>query len=309
MPESDGLNGSRTSDAPADYSSLKGKGVLVTGGATGVGAAIVEALADAGAYVTIADAAATEGQRLMLSLVNKNKRVQYLYTPLPSFRSQTEAFHHAALFSPTRSLSLVVANALPPPSAPPSLLRWLAATPPAASFPAPLSPPPSAPLDTGLAAALHSAHLAFHHFRLPPLDCGAADAGRDRCLLLLAPARWVEDGAVAPGELAARAAAAGLRAVFEGLREVGREGVPAEGERVEVRVNLVAVGEEEDGGGGEVRNDGVEKNGEAKKGVEADENGEGYRECARAVVRVACDESVSGRALKISAAGVRYINI
>ncbi|EOD44838.1 hypothetical protein UCRNP2_8451 [Neofusicoccum parvum UCRNP2] len=74
MPESDGPNGCRTSEAPADYSSLKGKGVLVTGGATGVGAAIVEALADAGAYVTIADAAATEGQRLMLSLVNKNKR-------------------------------------------------------------------------------------------------------------------------------------------------------------------------------------------------------------------------------------------
>lgn len=48
MPESDGPNGSRTSEAPADYSSLKGKGVLVTGGATGVGAAIVEALADAG---------------------------------------------------------------------------------------------------------------------------------------------------------------------------------------------------------------------------------------------------------------------
>lgn len=109
------------------------------------------------------------------------------------------------------------------------------------------------------------------------------------------PARWVEDGAVAPGELAARAVAAGLRAVFEGLREVGREGVPAEGGRVEVRVNLVAVGEEEGGVGGEVKNGGVEKNGEAKKGVEADENGEeGYRECARAVVRVACDESVSG---------------
>ncbi|KAF4311520.1 hypothetical protein GTA08_BOTSDO12779 [Botryosphaeria dothidea] len=250
MPEETRGNGSSTTNTtttkpPVDLSSLQGKGVLVTGGATGPGAALVRALADAGAYVTIADDNAIAGQRLMLDLINTNKRAQYTYTRLPSFPSQAESFHHASSFSPTTTLSLVVANVIPASPPPPSdpLLAWLTTADPAATPP---PAPSTASLDVGVTAALYTAHLAFHHFRASAKndDDDDEDAGRrGGHLLFLAPRAYVVDGGVGPDALAAGAAAAGFRSVVRALRAVtARKGKGGAAGVVEgVRVNLVAV--------------------------------------------------------------------
>ncbi|KAK8236490.1 hypothetical protein HDK77DRAFT_292169 [Phyllosticta capitalensis] len=165
------------SGKPGPESWLNGQGVLVFGGATGAGAAAVRALAEAGAYVTIADSNANEGQRLMLELVGRNLRtkrrsVQYTFTNLPVFRSQTEAIHYASVFSPTSTLSVIICAAIPPPALPrgPSLsiLSWLRTTTTDSTFPNPLPPPSTAPLDRAITATYHAVHLALHHFRQSP---------------------------------------------------------------------------------------------------------------------------------------------
>ncbi|KAK8178817.1 hypothetical protein BC567DRAFT_295839 [Phyllosticta citribraziliensis] len=153
------------SGRPVASSWLNGQGALVFGGATGAGAAVVKALAEAGAYVTIADSAANEGQRLMLD-------VQYIYTNLPVFRSQAEAMHYAAVFSPTATVSVVVCSAVPPPTTPQSphlsLLSWLRTTTSDSVFPNPIPAPPTSPLDRAFTATYHAVHHALHHFRQSP---------------------------------------------------------------------------------------------------------------------------------------------
>ncbi|KAH7058830.1 hypothetical protein B0J12DRAFT_737447 [Macrophomina phaseolina] len=337
---------------PIDLSSLDGKGVLVAGGATGVGAALVRALADAGAYVTIADDNAVEGQRLMLDLVSDNKRAQYTYTRAPSFPSQAESFQHASSF---RNLALVIASAIPAPSSPSastppdSLLSWLASTPPPASAAAssspvsPPAPPSTAPVDTSVTAALYTAHLACHYFRGGTAEKAgepravqaagegggkgaegarvngqAADgvdgerkaggSGATGHLLFLAPRAYVVGGGVAPDALAAGAAAAGFRSVVRGLAAVARSG------ELGVRVNMVAVGEEELEGGGKAaeavvdgglkgEKDGLREKEGAEKGKEQERKK--YATCVEAAMRLVCDESASGHAIMVSQGQVR----
>ena len=48
---------------PTDTSSIKEKGVFISGGASGIGAAIATALAKQGAYVTVADLSVENGTK------------------------------------------------------------------------------------------------------------------------------------------------------------------------------------------------------------------------------------------------------
>lgn len=54
-----------------DKSNIKGKTALITGGASGIGAGATKALAEAGAYVTIADLNAEGGEKFAGELSNK----------------------------------------------------------------------------------------------------------------------------------------------------------------------------------------------------------------------------------------------
>lgn len=54
-----------------DSSVLKGKSVLVTGGAGGIGLALVTVIAEAGAYVTFCDLKTQEGQSVEKDLKSR----------------------------------------------------------------------------------------------------------------------------------------------------------------------------------------------------------------------------------------------
>lgn len=251
---------------------------------------------------------------------SRQTSAQYTYTRLPSFPSQAESFHHASSFSPTTTLSLVVANVIPASPPPPSdpLLAWLTTADPAATPP---PAPSTASLDVGVTAALYTAHLAFHHFRASAKndDDDDEDAGRrGGHLLFLAPRAYVVDGGVGPDALAAGAAAAGFRSVVRALRAVtARKGKGGAAGVVEgVRVNLVAVeaeggvavqGREDRSTRGEEGTDEKERKDGNEEEVKEERERERYKKCVDAVMRVVCDEKASGMSIPIRAVRVRRI--
>ena len=97
-----------SSSSPIDLSQLKDKSCLITGGASGLGFAVAEAFARAGAYVTIADLISTEpGEKIAKDLAGNSLQVSYIHCDVTSWESQVKAFKTAVKFSPSQSLDLV----------------------------------------------------------------------------------------------------------------------------------------------------------------------------------------------------------
>lgn len=92
-----------------DASHLKGKSVLITGGASGLGAAFARAFAKAGAFVTIADISRNSGLALEEELTKASAK--YVFCDVASWKSQVEAFKTAIASSPTKTLDTVIAAA------------------------------------------------------------------------------------------------------------------------------------------------------------------------------------------------------
>jgi len=98
--------------APVTGSSLKDKSVLITGGASGLGAAIGLAYAEKGAYVTLADINEELGNEYAKKLHEKGLHVQFISADVTSWTSQVAAFKAAIKFSPTHdTIDIVVASA------------------------------------------------------------------------------------------------------------------------------------------------------------------------------------------------------
>lgn len=94
-----------------DGSEVKEKSVLITGGASGLGAAFARKCAAAGAFVTIADLNRDAGMVLEAELLSKNQGAKFVPTDVTSWKSQIEAFKTAIASSPSKSLDTVVAAA------------------------------------------------------------------------------------------------------------------------------------------------------------------------------------------------------
>ncbi|OCK72998.1 NAD(P)-binding protein [Lepidopterella palustris CBS 459.81] len=98
--------------APVTGSSLKDKSVLITGAASGLGAAIALAYAEKGAYVTLADINEKLGNEYTRKLQAKGLHVQFITTDVTSWTSQVAAFKAGIKFSPSHdTLDIVVASA------------------------------------------------------------------------------------------------------------------------------------------------------------------------------------------------------
>ncbi|TIA34348.1 NAD(P)-binding protein [Aureobasidium pullulans] len=94
-----------------DRDAIKGRSVLITGGADGLGHGIAKAVAASGAYVTIADMNETLGQQRRSELTEAGYHVHSVKADITSWESLTLAFKAAIEYSPTHSLDIVIANA------------------------------------------------------------------------------------------------------------------------------------------------------------------------------------------------------
>ncbi|KAL6363203.1 hypothetical protein LRP88_02611 [Fusarium phalaenopsidis] len=136
-----------------DLSSLADRGVLATGGASGLGAAMAKAFAKAGSYVTIADIQQELGEKYAAD-------VQFIHTDVTSWASQVKAFESASNFCPTRTIDIVI------PSAAVFSETFLDLATPAEGEQ--LFEPSTTVFDVNITGTYYTAKLAAHYFRPTP---------------------------------------------------------------------------------------------------------------------------------------------
>ena len=94
---------------PVDRSSIKNKSCLVTGAASGLGLAIAQAFASAGAYVHMVDVTAAErGREIAAGLPGGQDRVFYQQCDVTRWEDQVRAFKAAIQSSPRRAIDVVI---------------------------------------------------------------------------------------------------------------------------------------------------------------------------------------------------------
>ncbi|KAJ9660481.1 hypothetical protein H2201_006903 [Coniosporium apollinis] len=150
-----------------DLSALKGKSILITGGASGIGLATARAWAAAGAYVTIADIQAIEnGEKIAQELNDQGGHVKYVYCDVTSWESQIQAFKTAIMFAPYHTLDIVATfagTAFMPGNQVDHVLA--AGEPTLEKDP---NPPNIKNFEVNLIGLYYSSWLALYYFRLKP---------------------------------------------------------------------------------------------------------------------------------------------
>ncbi|KAI9723193.1 MAG: hypothetical protein M1828_004296 [Chrysothrix sp. TS-e1954] len=156
--------------APVDFSTpnekgnIKEKGIFITGGASGIGAAIAKALAQQGGYVTVADLSVENGTKFAEDCQKEGLNVQFAQCDVTSYQSQLAAFKLAVPYAPSKTLSHVFANAGVP--------GHFMTIPSADKFDPEADPaePRLGSIQIGLIGAYYSAYLATHYLRNTPGD-------------------------------------------------------------------------------------------------------------------------------------------
>ncbi|KIW15898.1 hypothetical protein PV08_05948 [Exophiala spinifera] len=195
-----------------DTGALKGKSVVVTGGANGFGESHVRAFAKAGAFVTFGDIDEAKGKSLAGEL---GSDVQFVKCDATSWDDQVAMFKLAVANSPAKSCDIVVANA--------------GITGPDEIFA--LEDPSTEPtkpqlriLNLNLVGAMYTFKLGQHYLRAQP-----ESADRDRCFIFKGSVAGLLDQ---PGSFQYSASKFGLRGLMRSARWTSwQEGV---------RVNYVA---------------------------------------------------------------------
>ena len=88
-----------------NYDLLKGRSVLITGGASGLGEATTRKFHSHGAYITIADLQDSLGQALVKEL---GERTSFVHCDTTDWDSSAAAFKHAANFAPSKTIDVVI---------------------------------------------------------------------------------------------------------------------------------------------------------------------------------------------------------
>ncbi|KAI9046036.1 short chain dehydrogenase/ reductase [Aspergillus affinis] len=199
---------------PPDRTQLRGKSVVVTGGANGMGEATVRALAAEGAFVTIADVNEERGRDLAAEL---RPNAQFVKCNISSWEEQVQVFEAAISSSPHKSCDIVIANAGISRASGDDL--WPLDDP---------NQPPVKPelriMDVNMTGTLYTWKLAVHYFRRQPNT-----ADRDRCFIITGSmVAWIDS----PANWQYTCSKYGLR----GLMRVARRSSWEQG----IRINYVA---------------------------------------------------------------------
>lgn len=213
---------------PYDASWVKGKTILITGGASGFGAAFVKHWAKHGATVIIGDINVDKGTSLAREIRKEagHDNVHFVHCDVTNWQSQVNLFKEAVRLSPHGGIDTVVANAGIAGDDPLEMGRKLnAAEPPEPNFKI---------MDVNVTGVMYTTHLAYYWLPKNPgseecsVDSKPAERVRDRHLVLLGSIASLGPIAAQPQYGAAKHAVLGL---FRSLRITSlRKGV---------RVNLL----------------------------------------------------------------------
>ncbi|KAH8805444.1 hypothetical protein F5884DRAFT_679109 [Xylogone sp. PMI_703] len=243
-----------------DLSVLKGKSVIVTGGASGLGEGYVRAFSTNGAFVTFGDIDETKGKKLA-----EETGAQFVKVDVANWEHQVQMFKAAKAASPHKSVDIVIANA------------GIGGRDSLWELQDPDSEPvkPDFPiLDVDLIGALYTFKLACHYFRAQP-----EDSERDRCFIFKGSLSGYVDNI---GNWQYAVAKWGLR----GLTNNARRSTDQQG----IRVNYVAPYYVLSG----IRSLETQKYLESH-GVQWARS----EDCDAAMLRIACDKSIHGHSLSI----------
>lgn len=209
-------------EKPIETAVLKDKSILVTGGASGLGALIATSFVEYGARVTIADLNGSRGEALVKELVPSLGKLQFIQTDVTDWKSQVQAFKSAIAFSGSNSIDMVVAVA------------GLAGEPfisdneePASLEHDPPAPKAAGPMfDVNAKGLYYTSKLAKHYFALR--STSGSPSSYKKCLVLISSlAGYLE--IVASDYTASKWAVRGL---FRSIR--------SQMEDLSYRVNLIA---------------------------------------------------------------------
>ncbi|KAH7158004.1 hypothetical protein B0J13DRAFT_185977 [Dactylonectria estremocensis] len=158
-----------------DTSTLKGKTVVITGGAKGLGAHMVRRWASLGAHIVIGDVADADGEQLVGELRRSYPEATFAYQrcDVTDWDSQVALFDTAVRVSPSKAVDVVVPNA--------GIIQPDQASAFENPEPGPdgrLKRPDTATLEVNIVGVVYTTHLALYH--LP-----RNGSSKDRCILLI----------------------------------------------------------------------------------------------------------------------------
>ncbi|KAI1610681.1 15-hydroxyprostaglandin dehydrogenase [Exophiala viscosa] len=202
---------------PINRSNLKGKAIVITGGASGFGKACFEEWASHGANIIIGDINDKAGTELVARMraSTNNPNHHFIHLDVTDWPSQASFFKQAASLSPHGGIDCVMANA------------GVAIAPENAGFEEPPdystmdSPaaPPMRTLDTNLNGVMYTTSLALSYLSRNPgserCQIGKDTATRDRHLILVSSIAGL---ASLPSQPIYAAAKHGVVGLFRALR-------------------------------------------------------------------------------------------
>jgi NAD(P)-dependent dehydrogenase (short-subunit alcohol dehydrogenase family) len=169
---------------PYNKAWLKGKHILITGGANGLGEACVRQWAAAGASIVIADISIERGEATARDIQEKsgNNNVHFVVCDVCDWQQQVDMFKKAIELSEHGGIDVVVANA------------GIAGPEPLQTFEDLSGPNPPKPnyktIDVNLIGVLYTAQLALYWLPKNPKSKACSPdsdptSPRDRCLILV----------------------------------------------------------------------------------------------------------------------------
>ncbi|KAH8695552.1 hypothetical protein BGW36DRAFT_463120 [Talaromyces proteolyticus] len=260
---------------PTDLKNVQNKSVIITGGANGMGEAMVRAFAAAGAFVTFGDmhprGADIEKELNGSSVPNESERtekVSFVQCDIREWDDLIRLFETAKTKSPCKSVDVVIANAGISRSSGDSL--WTLDDP--NGLP---TKPDLKIIRVNMDGTFYTWKLAVHYFRKQP-----DNDERDRCFIITGSMVAYIDS---PGNWEYTATKHGLRGFMKTVRRNSWE----QG----IRINYVAPCWIKSA----IRTKEYE-NWLIENGIEFGEQAD----CAGAMMRIACDKSVNGRSIMIT---------
>jgi 5'-hydroxyaverantin dehydrogenase len=212
------------SSADIAWDALQGRSVIITGGASGLGAATATKMVQHGAYVTIADMSDDLGTELVRKL---GEKATYVHCNTTDWESSAAAFKHAANHAPSKTLDVAVLFAGVGGESKGLIDIVLEQPMPDLDSDTTPAEPAHKAIDVNLLGVYISTYLALQYFRLP----AAQPQTFTKSLVLISSMMGYIDGPYNTGYAVSKF---GVRGLFCSLR--------SQAHKLNARINNVAPG-------------------------------------------------------------------